>query len=91
MKKCDRDVMNEQGFRILKVTKEELEIATDQECCFCDSCMKTPEYGYYVAVLNCWLCPQCFNRWLNNAIRYPEDTEVEERNYQRYRALLGWY
>lgn len=88
MKRCDRDVKNEQGFKILKITKDELEEATEQGC-FCDSCMSTPEYGYYVAVLNRWLCPFCFDRWIQNAIRYREDTLVEEKNYQGYRNLLG--
>lgn len=88
MKPHKRDIVNEQSFRILKVYKKELEEATRQKQCCCDECLSTPEYGYYVAVLNRWLCPKCFNHWLKYAVRYKEDILVEERNYQFYRNLL---
>lgn len=88
MGQYERDVTNEQSFRILKVYRKELEIATRQVRCCCDECLSTPLYGYYVAVLNRWLCPKCFNHWLKNATRYQEDAWVEERNYQFYKALL---
>lgn len=90
MKPCERDVINEQQFRILKVYKDELEKATAQSYCVCDTCLAQPDCGYYVAVLNRWLCPKCFNRWLKDAVRYPEDMWIEERNYQYYRHLLNF-
>lgn len=90
MQQHKRDVINEQSFRILKVYKKELEIATEQDRCCCDDCLATPEYGYYVAVLNRWLCPKCFNHWLKYAIRYKEDMPVEEKNYQFYKKLLNF-
>lgn len=90
MEQCERDIMNEQSFKILKVYRKELEMATEQESCCCDECLATLEYGYYVAVLNRWLCPKCFNHWLKSATRYPEDTWVEERNYQFYKTLLRY-
>lgn len=91
MKSHEREITNEQQFRILKVYKEELEKATKQEQCCCDNCLATPEYGYYVAVLNRWLCPRCFNHWLKNAVRHKEDILVEERNYQLYKNLLNLF
>lgn len=90
-KRHKRDVINEQQFRILKVYKNELEEATKQEQCCCDYCLAAPIYGYYIAVLNQWFCPKCFNHWLKNAIKYKEDTLVEERNYQFYRKQLGFF
>lgn len=90
MKASERDVQNKQGFRVLKVSREELERATCQSRCVCDRCMQSPEYGYYVAVLNCWLCPRCYEQWILNAKRYPEDILVEEKNYQFYREKLGF-
>lgn len=90
MKKCKRDVENPQGFRVLQVSRTELEQATQQVHCVCDDCMSSPEYGYYVAVLNRWLCPKCYSRWIKAATRYQEDIWVEEKNYQFYRNLLGY-
>lgn len=88
--KQQRDVINEQSFRVLKVYKKELEDATMQDKCCCDDCLAAPEYGYYVAVLNRWLCPMCFNHWLKYAVRYKEDMLVEEKNYQFYKKLLNF-
>lgn len=86
-----REVMNEQKFRVLKVYRAELGKATDNDSCCCDSCLATPIYGYYIAVLNSWFCPKCFNHWLKNAVRYKEDIPIEEKNYQFYRNLLGFH
>ncbi len=90
MKRCSRDVENEQGFMILRVFRNELEEATNQKRCVCDDCLSSPEYGYYVAVLNRWLCPKCYSHWVATATRYREDIPVEEKNYKFYRNLLNF-
>lgn len=90
MEQNKRDVQNEQNFRVLLVSKKELEKATMQSKCVCDECLATPEYGYYVAVLNRWLCPRCYERWIMGATRYLEDCWVEEMNYGFYKGLLGF-
>lgn len=55
----------------------------------CDMCMKRPETGFYIAVINRWLCPECFEDFKRNRKWYPEDAVVEQRNYIYYGLLLG--
>lgn len=90
MKKCSRDIDNYQGFLILRVKRRELEDATYQEHCVCDNCLASPEEGYYVAVLNRWLCAKCYAAWKEYAVRYSEDIPIEEKNYLIYRELLNY-
>lgn len=56
----------------------------------CDCCGK-PHLGtgYYIAVLNQWYCPKCFEEWKAGAKYYPEDAEVEIWNFRYYGKLLG--
>ena len=55
----------------------------------CDSCNESSHIGYYVAVLNHWMCPKCYNEWLQRAKRYEEDIPTEIRNYNTYANILG--
>lgn len=71
-------VENKKGFRVIKVSRMLLEAATRQKKCVCDNCLKSPDVGYYVAVINRWLCPKCYSDFYKNAINYPEDRAVEE-------------
>lgn len=90
MEQNRRDVANKQNFRVLLVWRDELEKATKQAKCVCDDCLASPIYGYYVAVLNRWMCEKCYKRWVEAAVRYPEDSWVEEKNYNFYKKLLGF-
>jgi hypothetical protein len=54
-----------------------------------DKEFKVYKEGYYVAVLNSWLCPLCYAKWKKHATRYSEDVPVEERNYRRYKELIS--
>ena len=44
--------------------------------CIRDRCNGTSNTGYYVAVLNCWFCPKCYNEWYGCATHYPEDIKT---------------
>lgn len=44
--------------------------------------------GYYVAVLNCWFCPKCYNEWYGCATHYPEDIKIENKNFEYYKNLF---
>jgi hypothetical protein len=55
----------------------------------CDYCGKVSDNGYYIAVINQWFCPKCYEEWKKDARYYPEDRPVEERNYLYYSKLLG--
>ena len=83
------EVKTSEGFLVLKVSNQGLAKATDQEYCVCDQCLASPKEGYYVAVLNSWLCPLCYAKWKKRATRYSEDIPIEERNYRRYKELIS--
>ena len=75
----------------MEITRAELVSKFAQYCCIgvCDSCMESPEVGYYVAVLNQWFCKKCYEEWLQRAERYQEDIPYEERNYETYKRLFS--
>ena len=83
------EVKTSEGFLVLKVSNYELAKATGTQYAICDNCCFDDEYGYYVAVLNSWLCPLCYAKWKKTATRYSEDVPVEERNYRRYKELIS--
>ena len=50
----------------------------------CDKCGEYQDhihYCYYVAVLNWFMCPKCFNEWLKRAKKYREDEAFEKIQY----------
>lgn len=63
-------------------------------CKFCDvpkvgiGRNATSNTGYYVAVLNCWFCPKCYNEWYGCATHYPEDIKIENKNFEYYKNLF---
>lgn len=81
-------VENGKGFKVISCPRRVLEVATGQVKCVCDNCLESPEVGYYVAVLNRWLCLTCYEHWLESAERYGEDIWVEEKNYEYYMKIL---
>lgn len=86
-----KEVKNEKGFLVMEITRAELVSKLAQYGCIgvCDSCMESPEVGYYVAVLNQWFCKKCYEEWLQRAERYQEDIPYEERNYETYKRLFS--
>ena len=83
-------VENEKGFRVLKIDRTELLSKTARFGAIgvCDRCGHAPHTGYYVAVLNYWLCPDCFRNWYQDAEHYEEDLAYEEKKYRSYRKLF---
>lgn len=55
----------------------------------CDMCGCYPARGYYVAALNQWICESCFNEFISNAVFYPEDADVQRRNFDFYSHRFG--
>lgn len=80
-------IKNIKGFKVLKVGVDE--IINIRGLGICDSCGKSSESGYYVAVLNMWFCPACYNEWMLRATYYKEDKKIEDKNYENMRNLLG--
>lgn len=83
-----RIVKNSKGFKVIALTTIELKDITGAYG-ICDNCCSVTLKGYYVAVLNRWMCPICFSEWINRAKRYPEDEIYETNNFNRFCRLLN--
>lgn len=75
-------------FLIIECTARELYIAAGSPG-ICDKCAKPSANGYYIAVLNRWLCPDCYEKWKEYAHWHPEDADVENKNFEFYAPRLG--
>ena len=86
-----KKVENEKGFLVLEITREEMlsKLAIYGSVGVCDSCMKSPDVGYYIAVLNQWFCKECFDSWMQRAVRYKDDIPYEEKNFEVYKRLFS--
>lgn len=84
-----KEIKTSEGLLIMKTTNTEFANATNQDFCLCDNCYDISLEGYYVAVLNRWICPLCYMKWKTSAIRYIEDISAEERNYKFYKKLIS--
>jgi len=75
-----------QGFKIIKLTADEARKIWGEYggAGICDKCGEYQDhvhYCYYVAVLNWFMCPKCFNEWLKRAKKYREDEAFEKIQY----------
>lgn len=80
--------INFEKFLIIECTASELYAACGGHG-ICDYCARPQAKGYYIAVLNCWYCPECFEEWKQRAIWYAEDAEIECSNFEFYAPRLG--
>lgn len=83
-----KKVENSKGFLVIEVSGIE-SIEKIGGMAICDSCNSHHSQGYYIAVLNQWVCPDCYNEWIARAKRYEEDIRIEQRNYDLHSQLLG--
>ena len=51
--------------------------------------MVSSDKGCYIAVLNHWYCKKCYEEWVASTEWYPEDADVERRNFNFYAPRLG--
>lgn len=79
-------VDNPKRFKVIELSRNEL--AKIGGIGICDRCNGTSNIGYYVAVLNCWFCPKCYNEWYVCATHYPEDIKIENKNFEFYKNLF---
>lgn len=77
-------VENKKGFKVLEVSRAELlsTLSKFGSMGICDQCGERPAIGYYVAVLNRWLCPKCYNDFILKTKWYKEDAPFEERYWK---------
>lgn len=79
-------------FLLIECTAGELMNAVGSGLCICDWCGKSflpSEKGCYIAVLNQWYCQKCFEEWIERATWYPQDVDVERKNFEFYAPRLG--
>ena len=75
-------------FKVIKASAKEMFEAVGSPG-ICDYCSERPEHGYYIAVLNKWFCPKCWKEFKKRTVWYPEDAQIEERNFKHYAFCLG--
>lgn len=79
-------IVNPKGFKVIKTTMSEC--LTWGGMAICDHCNHSAREGYFVAVLNHWVCPECYKEWYNSAKVYEEDKHYEKLVFNRYCKLL---
>ena len=55
----------------------------------CDHCNSKSDIGYYVAVINSWICKECYDKFMLRAVRYNEDIAIENKYFEIYKKLLN--
>lgn len=87
-----KKIKTEKGFLIIKMSREEastLDFGVGNGICICMECNEICNDDiYYIAVLNDIMCEECYNKHMEEATYYPEDSKIEQRNYDFYIAML---
>lgn len=76
-------INNPKGFKVLFGTLTET-MAITHGLGICDTCNCAAIEGYLVAVLNRYLCPDCYDDWMKRAIFYSEDEPFENKVFTRW-------
>lgn len=79
-------VDNPKGFKVIETSMTEC--ISMGGMAICDSCNQCSVKGYLIAVLNHWMCPECYNEWLEEAVWYEEDVVYENRTFNNYKRIL---
>ena len=84
-------VDNYKGFKVLEITRQEMMDKFTRYGCLgiCDMCNRPTSVGYYVAVINQWICKDCYDYFIKSINRHEEDMEIESRNFYRYCSLFN--
>ena len=80
-------VSNAKGFKVIEIKAVELMEVVPQSVGICDYCGQASLDGYYIAVLNAYYCPTCYNSWCKRAEYFEEDRPYEENSFNR---MLMW-
>ena len=75
-------VDNYKKFKVLEITRQEMMDKLTRYGCLgiCDMCNRPTSVGYYVAVINQWMCEDCYNDFIKSVDRYEEDMRIEKRH-----------
>lgn len=80
-------IHNPKGFIVYKATLTDLTKIGGFGVC--DHCNNMASEGYLVAVLNNYLCPNCYEEWYSYAENYEEDRMWEKKTAQYYERAIG--
>lgn len=87
-----KKIKTEKDFLVIKMNMKEAEsigFGLGGGACICMDCNNVCyDDIYYVAVLNDTLCEECYNEYIKEATYYPEDSEIEQKNYDFYISML---
>lgn len=74
------------GFKVLEISRKELieKLGHLGALGLCDYCMKPSDTGYYIAVLDQWLCPKCYHEFIERNVPIPEDCRYETLMFNTY-------
>lgn len=86
-------VKNSKEFKVIKMSLEEaynLGWGIAKNKCICMNCNNfiTGDL-YFPVVLNDTMDKECYEKWLAEAINYPEDREYEESRYNQIKGKLN--
>ena len=70
------------GFKVIPMTFEEVCTVFGGEG-ICDWCNNMAPTGKYIAVLNAWYCPECYEAWHERSKYYYEDQGFENEMIER--------
>lgn len=84
-------VDNYKKFKVLEITRQEMMDKLTRYGCLgiCDMCNRPISVGYYVAVINQWMCKDCYNDSIKSIDRYEEDMKIENKNFNRFCNLFN--
>lgn len=83
-------ITTKRGFKVIELSRAELMARLGEYGSkgICDFCGEPTENGFYIAVINQWFCPKCYEDFLSRTPYYKEDAAVEERNFNFFKQLF---
>ena len=80
---------NPKNHLVIKMSWREYVAITDGfGFCSCCSTQDFDHCGYYVALVDDWYCPTCYDAYMSGAVRSSVDLEKERQNYNRVMNAL---
>lgn len=81
-------IENKKGFKVIELSLTEVN-SVFGGMGICDFCNKASFKHNYIAVLNSCYCPECYNRFEEEATYYAEDSKIENKNFEVATKKLG--
>lgn len=84
-------IENPAGFKVIEISRSELvgKLGHMGAVGICDYCSAAPTNGFYVAVLDQWYCPECYNRFIQENQPEPDDDWFENIRFAWFKKLFN--